>query len=64
MERKWGMSGNASGAREAVARATGELEWNGIALCSLGFHKGLPASQSVSPNLLGLYLVWSVGASL
>ena len=60
MERKWGMSGNASGAREAVARAIGELEWNGIALCSLEFHKGLPASH----NLLGLYLVWFVGASL
>lgn len=62
VERKRGRSGNSGGEREAVARAMGELEWDGRSVCSLGFHKGLPASQSVShksPRVVLGVVCWS-----
>lgn len=62
VDRKWETSGNSGGGRGAVARAIGELEWNGMTLCSLGFNKGLPASQSVShksPRVVLGVVCWS-----
>lgn len=45
VERKWGVSGNSGGGRQAEGRGLGE--WNGIEWCCV-LHKGLLASQSVS----------------
>lgn len=45
VERKWGVSGNSGGGRQAEGRGLGE--WNRIEWCC-ALHKGLPASQSIS----------------
>lgn len=61
-----GINGNSRGGREAAAKAIGELVGNGMALCSLGFHKGLPASQSVShksPRVVVAVVFWSFPVS-
>lgn len=42
------ISGNTGGGREAEVRGIGKVGWGGMLVCSLGFQKDLPASQSVS----------------